>query len=318
MSTVVLDNCICEPRGETREQWLAQRVRGLGGSDAAKIVGASDWGGPVDIYLEKTGRRAIDHVEETKKMKWGNRLEAPILQAYKEEFCEPLGKDIIVPSVMYRSKEYPWMFANPDSLVVVTDGPYLDRGVDAKNSSAYDKWGPSGSEQYPLDYYFQCLHYMIVLGVPHWDLAVLMGGWDFRTYTINFNEDDAAKLVEVEEAFWKQNVLADVSPPIEDTNPRALDLIAEVYSGFDPRPVMLPDLMVADIEEYYRLGDVCKELTQQRDHVKAKMLLAMGNHGHALISGTGYEFTRKQRNDAIQAHTRSFIDFRIKKPKKGK
>jgi putative phage-type endonuclease len=294
---LVLDGCITEPREVDRDKWLMQRVNGIGGSDAAKLVGASDWGGPVDIYLEKTGRRKPDFTQETKKMQWGNRLEKPILDAYQEEFCTPLGKSIAAPTVMYRSSEYPWMFANPDSLVIVPDGPMLDRGVDAKNSSAYDKWGPSGSQQYPLDYYFQCLHYMIVLGVKYWDLAVLLGGWDFRTYTVERVDEDAEKLVAVEENFWKNHVIADVSPPLEAESPRALDLIKELYTGFDPRPVILPDMMIADIEERERLTAGIKELEEKKGMTRSPRTRA--------ASWTSESRSQRKRNSLQPWPTRS-------------
>ena len=38
----------------TREQWLALRKKGIGGSDAAAVCGMNRYKGPLDIYLDKT------------------------------------------------------------------------------------------------------------------------------------------------------------------------------------------------------------------------------------------------------------------------
>jgi len=38
-----------------REQWLELRRQGIGGSDAAAILGMNPWKSPMDVWLEKTG-----------------------------------------------------------------------------------------------------------------------------------------------------------------------------------------------------------------------------------------------------------------------
>ena len=45
-------------KGMSREQWLKERKRGVGGSDVGKVLGVSEWGTAVDVWLEKTGRTA--------------------------------------------------------------------------------------------------------------------------------------------------------------------------------------------------------------------------------------------------------------------
>ena len=45
-------------RGMSREEWLMQRRKTIGGSDAAGIVGLSKWASPFSVWAEKTGRTA--------------------------------------------------------------------------------------------------------------------------------------------------------------------------------------------------------------------------------------------------------------------
>ena len=35
--------------------WQEARRQGLGGTDMARVMGLSPWGGPLDVYMEKKG-----------------------------------------------------------------------------------------------------------------------------------------------------------------------------------------------------------------------------------------------------------------------
>ena len=40
-----------------REEWLKERKKGIGGSDAATVLGKNPWKTNVELWEEKTGRR---------------------------------------------------------------------------------------------------------------------------------------------------------------------------------------------------------------------------------------------------------------------
>lgn len=44
-----------------RTEWLEQRRKGIGGSDAPVIMGVNPWRSPMDLWLEKTG----EYIEDT-------------------------------------------------------------------------------------------------------------------------------------------------------------------------------------------------------------------------------------------------------------
>lgn len=68
---------------EERAAWLAERKLGIGGSDAAAIIGLSPWSTPVTIWLDKTGRAAPK--EETEAMRIGTELEDFVARRYMQE-----------------------------------------------------------------------------------------------------------------------------------------------------------------------------------------------------------------------------------------
>ncbi len=75
----------------SHEEWLKLRLKGIGGSDCAAAVGMSRWKSPLEVFMEKTGRKA--QVEETEKMYWGRTLEpvqaksSHAVQASKRKQC---------------------------------------------------------------------------------------------------------------------------------------------------------------------------------------------------------------------------------------
>ena len=48
----------------TREEWLARRRSGIGGSDVAAVLGLSPWKSPRQVWLDKTTDAVDDAVDE--------------------------------------------------------------------------------------------------------------------------------------------------------------------------------------------------------------------------------------------------------------
>lgn len=70
-------------RPATREEWLAARKPYIGGSEVAIILGLSPWKTPVDLWLEKTGRRQTEDTP-SEAMRLGNELEDYAARRYSE------------------------------------------------------------------------------------------------------------------------------------------------------------------------------------------------------------------------------------------
>ena len=70
-------------KNQTREEWLAERRQGIGGSDAAAVLGLSPWRTPVSVWLDKTGRAAPQ--PETEAMRIGTELEDYVARSYSRE-----------------------------------------------------------------------------------------------------------------------------------------------------------------------------------------------------------------------------------------
>lgn len=177
---------------QTRDAWLAERRTGLGGSDAAAACGLSKWKSRYRLWLEKCG--FVEDAGETQPMHWGTMLE-PIV---RQEYCNRTRRTVITPSQIIRHPRVAFMLANPDGLVVDEQ-----RGYEGKTARSDTGWGEPGSDEIPEDYGLQVQHYMAVTGLPVFDVAVLIGGSDFRIYEVEADRELQELLIEREAEFWR-------------------------------------------------------------------------------------------------------------------
>jgi len=182
-----------------RQQWLAERRKGIGGSDVAPILGISPWASPLDVFLDKRGE--LPDQPENEAMRWGNILE-PVV---RQEYANRTGQVVRQAGAILQHPKHAFMLANLDG--------YTDTGrvFEAKTSRSDIGWGEPGSDEIPQTYLLQVQHYMAVTGYPVADVAVLIGGSDFRIYTVEADHELHALLIDAEAQFWRRVVEND--PP---------------------------------------------------------------------------------------------------------
>lgn len=173
-----------------REQWLAERRTGIGGSDAAAAVGLSKWKTRLELFLDKTGRLRTD---ETEPMRWGTLLE-PIV---RQEYVNRTGRTVKVPNRILRHPKTHFAIVNVDG---IADDCRLYEGKTARSG---DEWGEPGTDEVPHEYLLQVQHAMYVTGLRVADIAVLIGGSDFRLYVVPADDELQSLLIEMEAEFWR-------------------------------------------------------------------------------------------------------------------
>ena len=181
---------------------LLARKRYIGASEAAAACGLSPWTTPYQLWSDKTSD-AVSDIQNA-RMEWGSRLESVVLAKYAEDLPQP--HDVCSPCPQYISEQFPWMACTPDAL-------RLDRVVEVKTAgiNAAREWGETGTDAVPLQYLLQTTHQMIVTGRRLADIPVLIGGSDYRVYTVAYDEELAALLIERERHFWQH--VQDGTPP---------------------------------------------------------------------------------------------------------
>lgn len=244
-----------------REKWLQWRRKGIGGSDAAAIIGMSPFSSAYKVFLDKTGK--LPEAEQTESMRMGNDLEEYAAQ----RFTEATGLTVYKPDYMYQNPEHPCMLADFDRLIVGEDA-----GLECKVVSPYSK-NDYESGNIPQHFYVQCQHYMAVSGFSHWHLAVVVLGVGFYHYCIRRNDDDIELLIKREESFWNDNVIAKEAPP-PDGSDATTDAIGTSFADDNGAEIALFDseetasmILALKAEETARK----KQLQQAENTIKAQM-----------------------------------------------
>lgn len=222
----MFESCSMTPTGDMpRPEWLKERRTGIGGSDAAAIVGLSPWATPYTVYMDKLGLLA--EKEENEAMRQGRDLEEYVARRFTEE----TGKKVQRCNYMARSERYPFALADIDRRVTGENA-----GLECKTTTTLDL-GQFRGVEFPERYYAQCVHYLAVTGADRWYLAVLVLGKEFHVYTLERNEAEIAALMEAEAEFWelvKNETPPDVSGAEADTK-----AVAAVWAESDGEEVEL-------------------------------------------------------------------------------
>lgn len=201
----------------TREQWLKERKKGIGGSDAATILGLNPYKSNIDLWNEKTGKVKAEDISDKPYVKYGTEMEDILRESFKikhPEFFITHKENTII-----KHKKYPFLFASLDGeiLEVATgrEGVLEIKTSEILRSMQKEKW----KDKIPDNYYCQVLHYLNVTG---YEFAKLFAELRYdenyqvtKTYTIERKdvEEDIKYLEQKEIEFWRY-VEEDKRPPL--------------------------------------------------------------------------------------------------------
>lgn len=167
----------------------------IGGSDVGIILGLSSYKTAYELYLEKTAEQEIVS-EETQYQYWGKRLEHIVREEYeKRNDCVVTLKDTLT------HPEHSFIKAHVDGFVV-------DKNcvLEVKCSSSFmtQSWGEEGTDEIPLSYKAQVALYCAVTEADYADIAVLIGGHEYRQYRYIRDYDFEKVVIDAAVEFWKR------------------------------------------------------------------------------------------------------------------
>ena len=195
-----------------REHWLKERKNYIGGSDLGAICGLSPYRTALDVYLEKTNPDIASEVN-TDATYWGTALEPVIVKEY-EKRTGNLVTDTNRFSCFVRHKEHHFLACNIDAWIGEND--YVLECKTAGFTKAKE-WGEQGTDQIPESYLIQVAYYASICNVPKVDIAVLIGGQDFRIYTYKQNKGLEEKLIKIACNFWYNHIEKRIPPRCVNT-----------------------------------------------------------------------------------------------------
>lgn len=227
-----------------KSEFLERRRGGVGGSDIAGIMGRNKWSSPMQVYLEKMD---LADNEVNDAMRMGNLLEPVVRQMYRDKnnvkVLSSIGDKVLVVEKQGPGFKY---FYHPDGLVVnVRDedelndlthnlGKYalnmiLTGALEVKTSKMFSAWGDTELE-IPDYAYLQCQWGCFVMDLEDIDLALLLGGSEYRQYTIERDEDLIKEMVCSADDFWESYVIPGTVPPPTDQKADR-EALSSLYEG---------------------------------------------------------------------------------------
>ena len=207
---------------DEKESYAVSRAGGIGGTDAAAILGLSPWKRPIDIYAGKVNPQAQPELNK-ECLYWGSALEPIVRGRYAERF----GVEVIAPDAIktFFPNSRPWR----DSTLVIGREPWMlgapdgwinsvRNGLEVKCSSRKsEEWGDEGSDEVPAHYLVQVAWYMAVMDAPAWNFAVLFSGNSLSQYRVQRDMALERDIIEAARSFWHDNVLKQVEPLIDES-----------------------------------------------------------------------------------------------------
>jgi putative phage-type endonuclease len=270
------------------EQWHQLRASGIGGSEVAAILGLSPYVSAYTLWHRKKGLLAGQ--TPNVGMSWGTRLEDVIAAKFAEDHPE-MG---VRRTGTWRNLERPWMLGNPDRFITTPAGRAPKAVLEVKTAHGSDtwQWGKSGTDEIPPYYLTQVRWYLAVLGLDLAHVAVLIGGSDYREYTVQQDTADTELMISAAERFWVS--LKSDTPPDLDSSLHTYTAVRDLHSDIDATSVEIP----TDVAVGYCQAKAALAWAQQEAQLfTTKLADAMGTAKTATHMGTTIA-TRQSKNGA--------------------
>jgi putative phage-type endonuclease len=296
----------------TREAWLTERRKGIGGSDAAAVFGEK-YGCPRALFLDKTGVEPdYEHSEATLDMfERGHALEPIIAQRFTAETGLAVRR---MPARV--SKDRPWMRVNVDRIILTNDerGPgYLE--CKTANQHVFAEMLAHGL---PEHYVLQAQHGLAVTGWQ-WGMFAVLEPYTFQFLCFEFkrNEQLIAVIEHVEAEFWQMVKAGQIPAALPDFNDQRCSKCvyrrgcrnAEALPKVKQRkPQYLTDDssdLVALVGNIKLLDASIDNLQAQKDQEREKLRLYMGDRERVLCPEQGVKISFAMKSGAYRWDTRA-------------
>ena len=256
-----------------REEWLRERKTYLGGSDLGAVIGINKYKTALDVYLEKTS----EHFEETNNdaTYWGNVLEDVVAQEYSKRVNLP----VEVETTLLRHPEHEFLAANIDRWV--GNKEYV---LECKTAGFMmsKEWGEEGSDSIPESYLVQVAYYAAICDVPKVDIAVLIGGQDFRIYTYQRNKEFEEKLIKIACNFWYNHVEKRIPPKCSN-----LADTSNLFPHGNHKELIASETIAEKVKELKELKEQESNIQTAIDKLKVEIQEFMQDHD-ILLDYNGY------------------------------
>lgn len=290
---------LVETENLSREEWLAYRRRGIGGSDAAAIFGISPFRTARDLYYDKLDIVSVENDEGNwVAMEMGNLLEPLVAKI----FARKTGYKVYQVKKMFQHLANPFILADVDYFVELPDGETAILEIRTTNYNARDHWWMGGEKIIPVYYESQGRHYMAVMDMDRVFFCCLYGNNEDEVIIREIRRDASyeEELIFLEREFWENHVLARKPPPYLEDGDLIIDSSRRHFGPANPDApaVELNASMEAKVLRYLQLQEEkkseeahSKQIEKEMKRLKGMLVAEMGASCTAVCRSGGQNYT---------------------------
>lgn len=259
----------CEWTGvsaDDRENWLIARRSGVGGSDAAAIMGVDKWRSELAVYVDKIAEGTPTE-EESEMADWGRILEPVILK----RFAAKSGRRTVRGGRLMRSK-------GQAHHLITLDGVQLSKppvgcrgpGVAEVKTTGY---GDEYADDLPVRVQVQIQWQLFVTGAE-WATCVWLPLPERKLQWLDVMPHRAFQEVLAEriDAFWQR--VKTRTPPAPDGSVSSELALRRLYPNENGDAIRVRGLLPRDLADEYERNKAALELLQNRQGLIKNMLAA--------------------------------------------
>lgn len=234
-----------------REEWLAERRTGIGGSDAAAILGLNPYKTPLEVWMQKTGEGR--EIEVTPAMERGIHLEPVAADLYTKKTGRRIRRQ-----PLKRHPDHDFILGNVDRQILTGSGEgefkVDSTGVLEIKCPGLHVFAQVKSHGLPEYMTIQLLHYLGVYGYDWGSFALFNAErWELIWFDLEADPDLIQTIIDREVEFWTQWVVPKIKPGIEPT-PEDLNI-----------PEVEGELTIRDTDEWIELAENMREARSLKD-----------------------------------------------------
>lgn len=282
----------------SREAWLTERRGGIGSSDLPAILNL--YRSLLHVYHDKRGNLPLDSDDWSEPAHFGTLFEAPLAHDWARR-----NRTVVEPVGLVAHQTEDWQRCSLDRLCTECPLDRTQRQLCALEVKCRDKMTANLWRQGPPDDVLgQVLWQILVTGLDHIHVVCLIGGNDYRQFTVRRSEHE--KLVAFLDAtaarLWFEHILPGVPPELTGGEPS--DALIELYQRLHPDRdgsiVMDRDLDARDhVTDYLAAVADASDAERRRKAAYARMLLALGDAQAATVDNKlFYSVERSHRRTA--------------------
>jgi len=301
----------------SREDWLEERSRGIGGSDAGAILGLNAYKSAWQLWAEKTGR-IEDTFTGNLATRIGQALERPIAELYAQELAAE-GLAVVAWPVLLQGAET-YQLANVDFFICRPSEANLDQWelgkvndhdsqtapiniealLEIKTGGMVGRGNADGwaEDSVPGSYWAQGCHYASVTGISTVHFVCLYGGAGLLIRKVAYSQPVIEHLNEAEAEFWGKLVL-DEAPEVTGND---LDAIGKMYPESTDETVEADDIVLGLVREYAAQKATVDSAEAELKRLRAQLELVIGSASAVTYEGeTLYTYKSTKSSETFDA-----------------